>query len=297
MSFRTSAWSVRVCATVLISALWCGVAHAPPPPPPNPAILERSCGKADSVSLAPSVPVTVEQLSPQTMGMSDGKIGKLNWLWGARVSASAFRHRRLQGLEFSPAFGLIAVTNEKEWLTFDLRGDLSKIRSVGMTPMVGAPGEPGDLVNESMDIASVSFPLQHTTRVYALGICGFSAGAAEGITESRQLNDEFRAAAPPMPHYRLVGLSEADRFVPDYRPGVSDRYLAWSADGDGAGAFVQEMSSASQPRYKAEILAHLPQRVTAVAAIYSAQTRKVIVYLASDEAPNGSFDLFAFSVG
>lgn len=267
----------------------------PPPPPPPPGAPPVDDGCPSAISPPAGVKAQVASLTPKDIGLTGGKAGALTWRWGVRITTGDPRVDRIAGLELNGALGLLAVTRDGQWLAFDLQGGgLDGMHEVAVEPMRGAHGAPRGLVSEAYGDESVLFDHETSPRLYAFHHCGFEARGQLATAESVGINMDYRTSAKPVAGFHIVAASEADRFTPDYRPGVSDLYSIWRPDAGDGDTLVYEDGRAPGLNGPRE-LARLPHAISAMFAIYSADRRKVDLFMAADVKP-GVVDIYRFSV-
>ncbi|HEY3813575.1 MAG TPA: hypothetical protein VGL66_10135 [Caulobacteraceae bacterium] len=287
--------SALAAAIVVLSAAAATAEPPPPPPPPPPGTPPVDDGCSGPATPEQTVKAQVTALSPKDIGIAGDKIGALTWRWGVRVTSDDARLDQISGLELNARLGLLAVTRNGSWLTFDLRrGGLDDIRDVIVEPIRGEHGVPDGLVSEAYDRESVLFEDEPSPRLYRFDLCKFNARGLHETAEAVSINLEIRAAAKRIDGYHLVGVSEADRFTPDYRPGVSDIYSIWRDDRGGPETAVYEDGRAPGLNGPRE-LARLPHAMTAMFAIYSSSSGKVDLFMAAEVKP-GAVDLYRFTV-
>ena len=286
-------WRTRGLLGLAFLSLAAGVAHAPPPPPPPPEFTEKACAGVYDAKPFPTAPGRLTPLTPADIGAKGGHIGRLHWLKGVRLTAADPRFARIRGIDWVTGYGLVAVTAGGDWVSLDLHDDFyepaPRAVSLGIAPLSTPPGEPTGLSAEAYGMAYVAFGPQGW-RLYDLGMCG---AAARGVDLSGGGGGQPRAETPPpFPGWRLAASSEADRFVPDYRPGVTDFYRLWQPP-SGAGALIQQVLDQAPPR----AVASLDRPVLAMFAefVWGKTAQEVHITLAV-EGPGGSLDIHVFAV-
>ncbi len=332
MTSRKVRWApLALCAALVLTS---GARAAPPPPPPPPGPGQvtpqmASCGDAKRMRMPQEVPATVTPISPESLGVRDGRLGKMNWQWSVRVASKDARVGEITSLDLDGDFGLIATTAAGDWLTFDLRnGTLDRITGVGVAPLRGAAGKP---VSMAMvyGLALVSTEGRGVVDAYALSTCGMDAKAVPMFTvtgpsappvlvdgaytyaglvrqDADGLHDDIAITYGPATvtlrsqslkapaGYRLAALSNSAKIIP---------YLValWRPDQPGGEALLQrvhvlawgDVGGPGTPTDSWD-LARLKQTPVAVASAYSDQPAGVYVYLVTDPSIPGAVDIHAF---
>ena len=280
-----SSWVMPTLLTLAV--LGAGSVHASPPPPPPPDVSEGSCGSVHTA--APFLPagMQVAPLGPESIGVKDGRLGKLTFAWGLRLTSSSPRLKAVTGLEISGATGFLAVTGGGDWMRFD-PGAADRPASLGFAAMVNPPGRPVSLHGDAYGAAYVRFE-GLGWRYYALGLCGSVARPLDfggGVT---------LGGADDMPGWRLAALSEADRRMPDLRPGVTDLYRLWRpVDGGGKSILQRAYREAGQAAPRLEELARFDRPIGAMTTFYG--EGKVLIYVTLETQEAGVLDLYLFTL-
>ncbi|HTU00153.1 MAG TPA: hypothetical protein VMF58_19040, partial [Rhizomicrobium sp.] len=134
-------------AAILIGVVLANASDAAPPPPPNPdewqAGIAASCGASRETAPGQPVSVTVKPILVDDIG-GKNRLGKLQFLWGARLSSRDARFGGITAIALDNSFGLLAVTDRGNWITIDFEPE--KVGDVHITPMVGVNGKPAALL-------------------------------------------------------------------------------------------------------------------------------------------------------
>jgi hypothetical protein len=323
---RRGVLSAVAAAALFVSS---AVSGAPPPPPPAAfqQALQQSCQGRSVPTPVPTVPVTVTPLKPQAIVDA----GKLRWRWGVRIASKDPRLSSIVGLELDDRYGLLAVTNDGNWISFDLQhGSLDAVKSVGIMPMVGAPGRPEALTTSFRSMLA-SFPDQHVVSLFGTDQCGAGASAVPLISVAGQPQVKAmtvaaytyvglagqaksgavknalllpyqvqtvqldRADLPGMAGYRLQALSNPSKIVPFI-------FTVWRRDGGTGETVIQQVHVApwddvSPPGpVPAPIeLARLRRPIRALASFYDRSTRESWLFMAEEGGEPGGVVLYAFT--
>ncbi len=243
------------CALVFES----GAAMAAPPPPPPPDVYERmvrdGCGGSQTIVRPTQAPVSARPLTAQDLGLGKGRIGKLEFRGGVRLKGDALRVGMVEGLAITGKWGLVAVTESRQWLVLDLQGGRLGANGAGLAPMLGAPGPPIGLRDSVYGTMHVKFA--DGWSIYAVDVCGFAAKAVTDRQAPVDASDSWVRAA-----WRLRSVSDPDAHMPDARVGLVENYALWTPDSGAAEAIIEQRRL--QPAAKPVELARLPLHVSAM---------------------------------
>lgn len=239
----------------------------------------------------PSVQASVAALAASDIGARNGKLGKLRWRSGVRISASDARVGDVRGLELDARYGFIAVTARGDWLTFDPpRAIGNSPMSLGVAPIAQMPGSPEGLINDPYGFLTVRFSgVGH--RSYALRHCGAAAQPIKDANVGSMLMERVRTRTPDRPGWQLRDISEADRFMPDLRPGLQDAFLLWRQLDSGV-TILEELIDTPDASSGPKVLARFDRPIDGMTTYFNDDEVLVFVIL---QAP-GAVDLHTFSL-
>lgn len=325
-----------IATAVVLAFAYTSVGATPPPPPPigGPNLTKESCGEVAQVVQAQATPAVVSPLTPESLGMKEGRLGKLTWKWGVRIASSDPRVHGVTGLELTGKLGLLAMTADRNWLTLDLQaGRLDRITSIGVAPMLGQVGSPVS-VAEIFGSVLVSAKGSPTVDIYAPSACGVASKAVplftpdEGATplvvdaadtyaglvreEGGGLRDAialiYRPTAvlleastlPTNLPSAMVAPGHHLRALSNSARSVPEIIALWTADnGDDAilqNVYVVGWSDVRGGASPVTEIARLPRTPSAMTSIYLRPASETIVYLMFETDQPGTLDVYALSL-
>ena len=308
------------------------VSWGSPPPPPRASLVRSveaaSCGPRQKTT-PEQVPVMLAAITPESIGVHDGRLGKLTWQWGVHISSSDQRVAKVTGLLLDADLGLVATTENRDWLALDLEhGTLDGIKTVGVATMRGAPGRP-TAPTSLLSSYLVSFPDQGVIERFA-SKCGFAAEAVPALDVSGRpfvsamtgvalsyvglagddgsavktalvLPYERRTVSlggqdiPSLPGFRLVALSNPSQIVPFL-------LALWGSANSGEARLQQihvvAWDDVHGPGEKSDAvdLAMFSRTPAAMASALAQRTSRIWVFLTFDTPERGGFDIVGLSV-
>jgi hypothetical protein len=323
----------QIPAAILICLALARAAGAAPPPPPDQAgwqaAIAASCGASKQSGPAQAVRVTTRPILVDDIGGKD-RLGKLQYLWGARLSSPDARFGGITAIALDDVFGLLAVTDRGNWITIDFRPD--KIGDVHIAPMAGVNGKPAALLKgltyyasfsdrtgiarfdvpscglnaKSVPVADTSVPVTSMASV-AYGYSLFAGRKAatdpladtvkdvNALTPSEKIMLEPAADIPVMPGFELVGMSGPERIVP------YNLISLWRPNGGNKETVIRGFDLPKwndvrpSPSFPPETLADLPVALAAVTGVYSSEGSKIYMTAVTHASPGEPTDLLFFS--
>lgn len=174
----------------------------PPPTDPIADLIARSDGDLQRDYLEPllsaSCPPGVDRREPELIDLKVApvplqglnpfrrEIGELNFVAGFHLTSSDRRFGGLSGLDLRPDGGLLAVSDDGDFIWIDLSADGLTPKKALVAGLLDAQGSPlkgkagGDAEGLALngDVALVSFERDHRILAYDLGKCGAAARGA-----------------------------------------------------------------------------------------------------------------------
>jgi hypothetical protein len=320
-------------AAILIGVVLVNTAGAAPSPPPNQtdweAAIAASCGASKEIAQGEPIRVTANPIPVNDIGGKD-HIGRLQYLWGARLSSPDKRFGGIAAVALDDLFGVLAVTDQGNWIAIDFQPE--KIRSVHIAPMAGVSGKPAAILKnltyyvsfsdragvtrfdipacglnaKSVPVTETNVPVTSMANV-AYGYSLFagrstSTGAlvdtvkdVNSLKRSEKMVLEPAADVPVLSGFELAGMSGPARIVP------YNLISLWRPSGNNKETVIRSFNLPKwndvrpSPDFPPETVADIPVPLAAVAGAYSFEDSAFYIVAATHSSSGEPTAILFFS--
>jgi hypothetical protein len=158
----------------------------------------RSCGQVQQAEDGFPVALSVRPITLDRLGLGQQRVGALRYVGGFHLSSDDAAFGGLSGVDVREDGGLLAVSDDGQWVWIDLAKDGVTPVGARKGPLLDASGEafPNKAARDAEgltlagDVALVSFEQDHRILAYGVGACGIAARGVETV----RFTDAFRQA-------------------------------------------------------------------------------------------------------